>query len=68
MIADLVAAAFVVTMLTILVRPGSKGSTFVVALTNVTVAVLKQVTDIADGSGDDNSGEQTYDNFNQQSN
>lgn len=56
MIADLIAAAFVVTMLTVLVRPGSAGSTFVVALTNVTVAVIKQVTDIADGSGDDTSG------------
>lgn len=50
MIADVIAGALVVTMLTVFVRPGSKGSAFIEAFTAATVAVISQVTDIANGT------------------
>lgn len=50
MVADLIAAAFVLTIVVLFVRPNSQGQAFLTSFTSALVAVIKQVTDIADGT------------------
>ena len=67
MIADILTGAFIVTMLSVFVRPNSKGSSLISAATAAMVAVISQVTDIADGTDTEPApGEDAYDEFNQQ--
>lgn len=61
MISDVAAGAFLVAVIYLLVRPGSKGTGFVQAFGLAFAAMVSQVTDIA-GAASDDRGESADDN------
>ena len=61
-LSDLLAGAFIIALIYVLVRPGSQGTAFVTAFGDLMSGLIGQATDLAGSASNDRSGTTTNGN------